>query len=172
MRADAGVLKPRSGASWPAWSGQRRRAAVAADTQRVGSAGGRSLNGFVQFVQLSQPSLTTCFAIELTPYAKRFSDFFQNQSGSPKYHLQMLFNDLVLILNQNKVTSSQSRARQAVSVYDLAKMLSVEMFVFADSCDPNTSMLGAKSINDPKIKVVPYTKHYNFALVTTSIQGL
>ena len=50
-RADAGVLKPRSGASWPAWSGQRRRAAIAADTRRAGSIGGRPLNGFVQFIQ-------------------------------------------------------------------------------------------------------------------------
>ena len=51
--------------------------------------------------QLSKPSLTAGFAIELTPYAKRFSDFFQNQSRSPKYHLQMLFNDLVLTRNIN-----------------------------------------------------------------------
>ena len=33
-------------------------------------------------------------------------------------------------------------------------------------------MLEAKSVNDPKIKVVPLAKHYNFALVTTSMQGL
>ena len=33
-------------------------------------------------------------------------------------------------------------------------------------------MLGAKPVNDPKTKVVPLTKHYNFALVTTSMQGL
>jgi len=33
-------------------------------------------------------------------------------------------------------------------------------------------MLEAKSVNDPKIKVVPYIKYYNFALVTTSMQGL
>ena len=45
-RANAGVLKPRSGASWPARSRQRRRAAVAADTRHAGSAGGRPLNGF------------------------------------------------------------------------------------------------------------------------------
>ena len=49
-RAHDGELKPRSGASWPARSGQRRRVAVAADTRRAGSAGGRPLNGFVQFV--------------------------------------------------------------------------------------------------------------------------
>ena len=33
-------------------------------------------------------------------------------------------------------------------------------------------MLGAKLVNDPKIKVVPHAKYYNFALVTTSMQGL
>ena len=33
-------------------------------------------------------------------------------------------------------------------------------------------MLGAKLVYDPKIKVVPLIKFYNFALVTTSMQGL
>ena len=33
-------------------------------------------------------------------------------------------------------------------------------------------MLGAKPVYDPKIKVVPFAKNYNFALVTTSMQGL
>jgi len=44
-------LRPRSGASWPAQSGRWRRAAVAVDMRRAGSAGGRPLNGFVQFIQ-------------------------------------------------------------------------------------------------------------------------
>ena len=43
---------------------------------------------------------------------------------------------------------------------------------FDDSCDSISNMLGAESFNDPKIKVVPYRKYYNFALVTTSMQGL
>ena len=33
-------------------------------------------------------------------------------------------------------------------------------------------MLGAKLVYDPKIKVVPLIKYYNFGLVTTSMQGL
>ena len=33
-------------------------------------------------------------------------------------------------------------------------------------------MLGAKPVYDPNIKVVPLIKYYNFALVTTSMQGL
>ena len=33
-------------------------------------------------------------------------------------------------------------------------------------------MLGAKLVYDPTIKVVPLIKYYNFALVTTSMQGL
>ena len=41
-----------------------------------------------------------------------------------------------------------------------------------DSCEPNSSMLGAKPVYDPKIKVVPLVKYYNFDLVTTSMQGL
>ena len=43
---------------------------------------------------------------------------------------------------------------------------------FADSCETNSSMLEAKSVNDPKIKVVPSVKYYNFALVISSMQGL
>ena len=33
-------------------------------------------------------------------------------------------------------------------------------------------MLEAKLVYDPNIKVVPLIKYYNFALVTTSMQGL
>ena len=33
-------------------------------------------------------------------------------------------------------------------------------------------MLGAQLVYDPKIKVVPLIKYYNFALVTISMQGL
>ena len=33
-------------------------------------------------------------------------------------------------------------------------------------------MLGAELDYDPKIKVVPFIKYYNFALVTTSMQSL
>ena len=33
-------------------------------------------------------------------------------------------------------------------------------------------MLGAKPVYDLNIKVVPLIKYYNFALVTTSMQGL
>jgi len=41
-----------------------------------------------------------------------------------------------------------------------------------DSCDPNSSMLGAELAYDPKIKVVSLIKYYNFALVNTSMQRL
>ena len=33
-------------------------------------------------------------------------------------------------------------------------------------------MLGAELASDPKIKVVPLIKYYNFALVNTSMHGL
>ena len=55
---------------------------------------------------------------------------------------------------------------------DLAKIAKCWNQGFDDFCETNSSMLEAKSVNDPKIKVVPYTKYYNFALVTTSMQGL
>ena len=32
-------------------------------------------------------------------------------------------------------------------------------------------MLGAELVKGPKIKVVPYVKHYNIALVNSSMQG-
>ena len=66
-RAHAGELKVRVCLPWPRWAERRRCTAVAADTRRADSAGGRPLNGFVQFVSNEVPSLTTCFAIELTP---------------------------------------------------------------------------------------------------------
>ena len=45
-RADAGVMKARSGASWPARSGRWRHAAVTADTRRSRSGAGRPPIGF------------------------------------------------------------------------------------------------------------------------------
>ena len=42
----------------------------------------------------------------------------------------------------------------------------------ADFCEPISSMLGAKLVYDPKIKVVALLKFYNFALVNTSMQSL
>ena len=66
-------------------------------------------------------SLTAGLWNEITPYAKRFSDLFQNQSHSPKYHLQMLFNNHVLIPNQHRVKSIQSQADSTVSDQDLEK---------------------------------------------------
>ena len=50
-RAGAGDVKARSGAAWPARSGQRRRAAVAGDTRRANSAVGRPLNASFSFVR-------------------------------------------------------------------------------------------------------------------------
>ena len=66
-RAHGGELKARVYLPWPRWAERRRRATVATDTRRTYSAGGRPLNGFVQFVSNEVPSLTTCFVIELTP---------------------------------------------------------------------------------------------------------
>ena len=66
-RAHAGELKARVCLPWPCWAEHRRCAAVAADTRRTNSADGRPLNGFIQFVSNEVPSLTMCFAIELTP---------------------------------------------------------------------------------------------------------
>jgi hypothetical protein len=61
VRADAGVLKPRSGTSWPAGLGRWRRAATATSTRRAVYEAGRPLCRSVQFVSEEKPSLTTRF---------------------------------------------------------------------------------------------------------------
>ena len=48
-----------------------------------------------------------------------------NQSHCPKYHLQMLFNNRVLIPNPHRVKSIQSRADSTVSDQDLEKFREV-----------------------------------------------
>ena len=45
-------------------------------------------------------------------------------------------------------------------------------FDFSDFRDPISHTLGAETVKDSKIKVVPYVKHYNIALVISSMQGL
>ena len=88
------------------------------------------------------------------------------------YQLQLLFKNHVLIPNQHRVKSIQSRADSTVRVQDLEKFLKCWILDFFDFCGTNSSMLEAKSANDPKIKVVPYVKYYNFALVISSMQGI
>ena len=88
------------------------------------------------------------------------------------YQLQFLFKELILIRNRNGVKSSQTSAVRLSANQDLRKFAKCWNIDFTDSCDPNSSMLGAKSVDDPKIKVVPYVKYYNFALVISSTQGL
>ena len=79
---------------------------------------------------------------------------------------------MLQICNQNRVTSSPKSACQSVNSNDLENFVKCWKGGFANFCEPNSSMLGAKLVNDPKIKVVPHIKNYNFALVTTSMQGL
>jgi len=61
-RADAGGVKARSGATWPARSGQRRRAAVAGDTRRANSAVGRPLNASFSFVRNTMAEPDSAFS--------------------------------------------------------------------------------------------------------------
>ena len=96
-----GVIIAGSGLALPGGSEQRRCAAFIASMQRSRSGAGRPSSAGSVRQSSTKPSLTAGFAIEITPYTKRFSEFFQNKSCSPKYHLQMLFNDLMLIRNIN-----------------------------------------------------------------------
>ena len=63
-------------------------------------------------------------------------------------------------------------ACQTVSIHDLENFSKCWKQWIVESCEPNSTMLGAKLVYDPEIKVVPLIKYYNFALVTTSMQGL
>ena len=105
-----GVIMAYSGLALPGGSEQRRRAAFIASMRRSCSGAGRPPSAGSVRQSTTKPRLTAGFAIEITPYAKRFSEFFQNKSHSPKYHLQMLFKELVLIRNRNGVKSSQTSA--------------------------------------------------------------
>ena len=104
-RADAGDVKARSGAAWPARSGQRRRAAVAGDTRRADSAVGRPLNARFSFVRTRWPSLTARFQLDLpaNPWLLRANA--QHEFCSPRYQLQLLFNDRALIRIVHRVKS-------------------------------------------------------------------
>ena len=74
---------------------------------------------------------------------------------------------MVLFLNPHKVGYTKT-----VSSNDLAKFLKCEKQHNVESCEPNSSMLGAELAYDPKIKVVALLKYYNFDLVHTSMQRL
>ena len=78
-RAVLAVLKPRSGASWPDRTEQWRRAAIAADTRRASSAGGRPLNGSIQFVSRARISLTASIATTTTSLPMAFSENLVHQ---------------------------------------------------------------------------------------------
>ena len=118
------------------------------------------------------PSLTAEFDEALSPNPWSISAHKLNQSRRPTYHLQFFLKNQVLILNQNWVKSLQSWACQLSVENDLAKFAKCWKQWIIESCEPISSMLGAKVIYDPKIKVVPLIKYYNFALVTTYMQSL
>ena len=73
------VLKPRSGASWPDRTKQRRRAAIAADTRRSRSGAGRPPNDLIQFVSRARISLTASIATMTTSLPKAFSENLVHQ---------------------------------------------------------------------------------------------
>ena len=109
-RADAGDVKARSGAAWPARSGQRRRAAVAEDTRRADSAVGRPLNARFSFVRTRWPSLTARFQLDLPANRWLLRANAQHEFSSPRYQLQLLFNHLVLNRNIDGVISCPTLA--------------------------------------------------------------
>ena len=71
------------------------------------------------------------FHVDVTanPWLQFVTD--QNNFRRPKYQLQILFKELVLIRNKNGVISSQRSADSTVRVQDLEKkFLSVEFLIF------------------------------------------
>ena len=65
------------------------------------------------------------FAIELTKNLWLRCANILNRIGRPMYQLQLLFNNRVLIPNQHRVKSIQSRADSTVSDQDLEKFREV-----------------------------------------------
>ena len=73
---------------------------------------------------------------------------------------------------ETELNHPKGRPVSTVCDHDLENFVKSWDVDFSNSCDTNSSMLEAKSVNDPKIKVAPYDKYYNFALVISSMQGL
>ena len=84
----------------------------------------------------------------------------------------MLLKDHAPTLDQTRVISFQSPAVRLLVSKHLENFLKCWKQWKADFCESNSNMLEAKLVHDIKIKVVPYVKHYNFALVNSSMQGL
>ena len=59
-------LRPRPGASWPARTDRRRRAAVSRATRRPRPDGGRPLNQPIQFVSRERRCLTARFQVDIS----------------------------------------------------------------------------------------------------------
>ena len=62
VRAGVGVMKARSGAAWPARSGQRRRAADGPSTRRLCSEAGRPLCRSIQSIQSRSERSNSAFS--------------------------------------------------------------------------------------------------------------
>ena len=122
LRRVLATLRPCSGASWPGWAEQRRRAAVAGDTRRAGSETGRPLNVAIQFVSRTMQCLTTSFRNDLSANRWLLRVNILNKFCRLMYQLQMLFNALVLNRNRNREKSSQSWADSTVRVCLRTKM--------------------------------------------------
>ena len=165
-------LRPRPGAAWPTRTERWRRVAVAGDTRRAKPETGRPLNVAIQFVSDPMLCLTASLHGELSakPKLQRASDL--HDLCSPMYQLQLWFKYLVLIRNRNGVISCSTSAVSRLVDQPLRKFAKCGKLDFSGFCGTHSSMLEAKSVHDPKIKVVPYVKHYNFALVNSSMQGL
>ena len=104
VRAGAGVMKAHPGASWPGWAEQRRRAAIFPSTRRPRPDGGWPLN---QPVQSRDGGLTAVFLVQITAKPRLQTANFLNIICRPMHHLQILFSNRVLILNQHRVKSTQ-----------------------------------------------------------------
>ena len=131
-----------------------------------------SVSELIQFFRKRDGCLTTSFHEDQTSNPWLLRANILNRNGRPMYQLQLLLKNHALIRNLNRVISSPSWAISTVSETDRAKSPKCRKQWNLGSCELISTMLGAKPVYDPKIKVVPLAKYYNFALVTTSMQGL
>ena len=162
-----GITGERWGMSWR--TAARRRLTKCADGDMWPPHGVQVLNQSdtivaIQFgLQSEWTSLTTCFADVQTPKPWSISANNLNQSCSPIYHLQYLFKDQSLILNEQGVKSSQSQLSKIVNAKWLRKISKCWKLCFSDFCELKKTKLCTELAHDPKIKVVALLKYYNFA---------
>ena len=79
---------------------------------------------------------------------------------------------MLQLSTETELNHPQSRLIRLSKHPDLENFSKCSKQCISDFCELQKTKLCTLSSHDPKIKVVPHIKYYNFALVTTYMQGL